>query len=608
MSLITIIWSMSAAACLTLALLHFFVWCRQREAWANLLFALLAVATAMFAACELWMMQAETPEQFGTALRWAHAPAWLLVVSLAGFVHIYLNAGRRWLVWSICGLRTLSLLLNFLLGQNLNYLKITSLRHIPFLGESISVVEGVRNPWQIVGQTSLMLLLIFIADATLTVWRRGERRRALVVGGSAIFFVIVGIGESVLALSGVISWPVVGTIPFLGMVAAMGYELSHDILRAAQLGRDLRESEHRMAMAADAANLGIWIRDLTRNEIWASEKWRGLFGFTPSERLEFEHILQRLHSDDREGFQQVLAKALEGGGTYDTEFRLILQHGETSWISSHGCVEVDATGQPVRVRGVSLDITTRKQAELEVQKQRNEMAHLSRVTMLGELSGSMAHELNQPLTAILFNAQAAQRFLAHDTANLDEVRAILVDIVDQDNRASEIIRRLRLLLKKGVVQQLPLDVNDLVREVLKMAHSDILNHGVAAHTALAHALPTVNGDRVQLQQVLLNLVINACDAMNGNAPADRQLVLRTELSDGKDVLLSVSDSGEGIASERLERVFEPFFTTKIQGLGLGLSVCRTIIAAHCGKLWAANNPKRGTTFHFTLPVSTEAKP
>ena len=248
------------------------------------------------------------------------------------------------------------------------------------------------------------------------------------------------------------------------------------------------------------------------------------------------------------------------------------------------------------------DISERKQAELEAQQQRSELAHLSRVTMLGELSGSMAHELNQPLTAILSNAQAALRFLAHDDVDLDEVRDILADIVDQDNRAGEIIRRLRVLLKKGEVQQRPLDVNDLVREVLKLLSSDLANQNVSASTNLALALPTVTGDRVQLQQVLLNLLINACDAMSG-VDSDRQIVVSTEMADGAGVRFSVSDRGAGISAERLEHVFDPFFTTKTHGLGLGLSVCRTIITAHGGKLWAANNPERGATFCFTLPVS-----
>jgi two-component system, LuxR family, sensor kinase FixL len=226
--------------------------------------------------------------------------------------------------------------------------------------------------------------------------------------------------------------------------------------------------------------------------------------------------------------------------------------------------------------------------------------------MLGELSGSMAHELNQPLTAILSNAQAAQRFLAQDKVDLNEVTEILADIVDQDHRAGEVIRRLRLLLKEGEVHQQPLNVNEVLQEGLRLIRNDLVNRGVVLTPRFAPSLPPAIGDRVQLQQVLVNLVMNACDAMTDNAPANRRVVVSTELSNGQGVLCSVSDLGPGIPSESLEQVFSFFFTTKSHGLGVGLAVCRSIIVAHGGRLWASNNPEGGATFHFTLPVTVEA--
>ncbi len=608
MSWITVIWSMSASACLTLAGIHLLIWLKQRRAWGSLLFSLSAAATSLIAACELWMMRSETTAQFGTALRWLHLPVWVMILTLVGFVRLYLRAGRAWLAWTICTLRTVSLALDFILTPNLDYREITTLRQVHLFGDSISVARGVSNPWMLIGQTSLLFLAAFVVDATITLWRRGDRRQALTLGSSMSFFVTLGTGQSVLLFWDVVHMPTTLSLFFMGIVFAMGYELSREALRAGQLDSDLIESEQRMAMAAEATNLGIWSRDLASNEIWATDKWRELFGFTQSERLELDGLLQRLHPEDREAVRHAPAQALERGGRYEAEYRVLLPDGRSRWIASRAALERASGGKPVRMRGVSLDITERKLAEVEAQQQRLELAHLSRVTMLGELSGSMAHELNQPLTAILSNAQAAQRFLAHDPVDLDEVREILVDIVEQDNRAGEIIRRLRLFLKKGEVQQQPLDINEVVEEVLKLIRSDLVNQGVATHTALAPALPTVNGDRVQLQQVLLNLVMNACDAVNGNAPAERRVIVRTESSGGEGVRVSVSDLGAGIASSHLEQVFEPFFTTKVHGLGLGLSVCRTIITAHGGKLWAANNPDRGASFHFTLPVSRGAGP
>jgi two-component system, LuxR family, sensor kinase FixL len=253
---------------------------------------------------------------------------------------------------------------------------------------------------------------------------------------------------------------------------------------------------------------------------------------------------------------------------------------------------------------VVFDLTDRKQAETDFARQRNELAHLSRVTVLGELSGSLAHELNQPLTAILSNAQAAQRFLAHEHPDLEEVKASLQDIVDEDKRAGEVISGLRTLFKKGEVQLQPLDVNELVTDVLKFLNSDLVNHMVSARTALGDELPRVQGDRVQLQQVLINLILNACDAMAHVETPERQLSVRTEPVNGDGIRISVSDRGCGIPSDRMESIFEPFVTTKSQGMGLGLAVCRTIVAAHGGRLWGTNNEDRGASFHVALPPNS----
>jgi C4-dicarboxylate-specific signal transduction histidine kinase len=225
------------------------------------------------------------------------------------------------------------------------------------------------------------------------------------------------------------------------------------------------------------------------------------------------------------------------------------------------------------------------------------------VTTLGELSGSIAHELSLPLSAILSNAQAAQRILANGNEELAEVREILDEIVSEDKHAGEIIDRLRLWLQKGEVKQHSLCINKVVHDVLKLVRIDLINQKVVADTRLAGNLPTVTGDPVQLQQVLLNLVANACDAMADCDRPERRLLIRTGIENGSSaVIVSVTDQGSSIPGEKVEQVFEPFFTTKAKGMGLGLSVCRTIIAAHRGKLWATNNADRGATFQFTLPV------
>jgi C4-dicarboxylate-specific signal transduction histidine kinase len=293
---------------------------------------------------------------------------------------------------------------------------------------------------------------------------------------------------------------------------------------------------------------------------------------------------------------------MAGNGDYESEYRIKMPDGQLRWFYSRGRIEFSEDNQPLRMLGVTIDITRRTQAELAVQQQRNELTHLSRVTTLGELSGSLAHELNQPLTAILSNAQAAQHFLARDKVDLIEIQDILKDIIAEGRRAGDIIHRIRLLLKKCEVEQLPVDVNSIVLDVLKMVSSDLVNHNITVQVDLDQKLPAVIGDRVQLQQVLLNLIMNASEAMTHTKANNRQLFVYTELTGVDSAQVSVGDRGPGIPPENLASVFEPFFTTKLPGMGLGLSICRTIISAHGGQLWASNNTGSGAIFHFTLPI------
>jgi two-component system, LuxR family, sensor kinase FixL len=614
MSWITIVWSMNAAACLTLAAIYLVVWCKQRQVLAHLVFSITAVAAAAIAGFELAMMHAGTVGQYEALIRWIHVPVWVLTVAFVAFVRLYLHAGRPWLAWSICGLRTMVLILNFILTPNLNFRRITSLRHFSWWGsEMISVPFGVANPWGFLSLVSLLLLLIFFVDATITVWRRGDRKRALVLGGSMIFGAILA-WHVPLVIWGIIDVPFFLCFAYSGIVAAMGYELSYDLLHAAQLARqlqasetELRETQERMELAANAAELGMWMWDIVRDEVWITDKGRALLGFAPLEKIDFNRFRNRLHLEDRESVLQAVEKSLRTGAEYESEYRAVLPDGQVRWIAGRGQVEFNGDGQPVRMRGVAVDITKRKQAEEQTAHQRNEIAHLSRVTTLGELSGSIAHELSLPLSAILSNAQAAQRVLAHGGADLAEVREILNDIVSEDKRAGEVIQRLRQWLKKGEVQQHSLRINEVVEDVLKLIHDDLINQHVTIDVELGRNLPLVTGDPVQLPQVLLNLVVNACDAMTNCDAPERRLLIRTgtETRNGNGncaVLVSVTDRGGSIPEEKMEQIFEPFFTTKAKGMGLGLSVCHTIIAAHRGKLWATNNADCGATFHFSLPI------
>ena len=255
---------------------------------------------------------------------------------------------------------------------------------------------------------------------------------------------------------------------------------------------------------------------------------------------------------------------------------------------------------------VMRDVTDRHLAEVELSTQRAELAHLSRVALLGELSAAFAHELNQPLAAIMANARAGQRLMGREPPDLREVSSILEDIVADDRRAGEVISRLQALLRRGELQLQPLDLNDLVREVVELIHSELIRREVLVHTRLSPELPRVPADRVQVQQVLMNLLVNACDAMGEQPREERIVTIITSETLGTEVKLSVTDQGPGLPIGQEEQVFEPFFTSKRHGLGLGLAICRTIVTAHGGALWGVNNPDRGATFHLVLRARHEA--
>src|SRR5438094_3425021 len=307
MSWITIVWSMNAGACFVLAGVCFVVWCKQRESWPHLLFSCSAVAAGVIALIELTMLHANTVGQYTALLRWIHVPVWVLTLSFVAFVRLYLRAGRPWLAWSICSLRTLVLIVNFVVTPNINFRRITSLRHFSWWGgDMISMPVGVANPWGLLSSVSLLLVLVFFVDATITVWRRGDRRRAFVVGVSMIFGAILA-WHVPLVIWGIIDVPFFLCFAYSGIVAAIAYELSHDLLHAAQLALrlqesevDLRETQERMELAASAAELGMWMWDIARNEIWLTDKGRSLFGFASSENLDFDRFRSAVHPKDRE--------------------------------------------------------------------------------------------------------------------------------------------------------------------------------------------------------------------------------------------------------------------------------------------------------------------
>src|SRR5499426_1833062 len=367
---------------------------------------------------------------------------------------------------------------------------------------------------------------------------------------------------------------------------------------SAQDFRDLVDTLDAIVLDADAETFQI---------VFVNRRAEAILGYSRQEwYADPSFWVNRVHPDDREWASKLCREATADGRDHVLQYRMLTADGRVLWV--HDMVRILAARADGRrlLRSVMVDITERKQAELEAQQQRQLLTHLTRVATLGELSGALAHELSQPLTSILSNAQAAQRFLTREPVDLTEVGDILKDIVDDDRRAGAIIGRWRTLLRKGETVLQPLDLNEVTNEVLRLAHGELVAHRVTVTARLAPGLPAVLGDRVGLQQVLLNLIVNACDAMKLNEPARRHLTVVTGSDGDGAVQVAIADLGGGIPADRIERVFEPFFTTTEDGLGLGLAICRSIVAAHGGRLWVTNHADHGATFCFALSAVPHA--
>ena len=842
MSWVTVIWSMIAGVSLALAVLHLLVWQRDRSAGLNLAFSLWSIAISVSAICELAMMHARSTAQYSAIVLWTRIPYAVLIFSFVWFVRQYLQTGRKWLVWLIYAVAVLELVVNFSVGSR-NYFNGTdTLQRNVLWGEIVAVPSGMVIPWAWTAWAITALIFLFIVDAAVTAWRRQRSRRSLTIG---VAFLSGNIGSGIFALattSNGLSAPLSVALPSILIFLVIAFELSAHMLRTAQLAEALEENQQRMKLAAAAANLGLWEWDVVRDKIYTTEAIRERFGIGESAELNFQSYLQVLHPEDRERTEQAVIKVLESGSELEAEYRVIAGDGTTRWISARGRVQRAADGKPVLLRGISTDITARKEAteQLEFIKQsidaspdsafwidvegrivyvndaactnlgysrdellrmrvfavaphltperwgaiwkmlreskkysgesvhrrkdgsefpveitsnyvvfsgqeyangfarditerkqveeelresmeryramvegfdgliyicsadyrieymnqrmiertgrnavgelcyrvlhekdsvcewcvnervfkgetvhwevqspkdqrwyyvvntpirhgdgtiskqamiqditerkkaesdagqlRQELAYLNRVMTMSELSSSLAHEINQPLGAILNYANAAYRFLSQNEPDLSKAREALQGIIRDDRRAADVILRIRGVLKKQEPQYQSVQINTVIREVLVFLRGEAIP-AASIETVLAPELPAVRGDKIQLQQVLLNLLLNASDAMKGTSPDLRKIIVRTEGNAEKGVTVSVRDYGPGIDESERNKLFEPFYTTKPGGMGMGLAISARIIHDHGGTIRAENNADGGATFCFTVPAAAES--
>jgi PAS domain S-box-containing protein len=368
-----------------------------------------------------------------------------------------------------------------------------------------------------------------------------------------------------------------------------------------------RIQETYLAEAQQLSHTGSFGWSVSSGEIFWSEEGFRIFGFDSKARPSIGLVLARVHPDDLALVQRVIDRAASDRKDFDVEHRLRLPDGAVR--------HVRVVARPIRSElgnvdfvGAVMDVTSIRLAEFELQNTRTELAHVMRVTSLGELTASIAHEVNQPLGAVVANAEACLGWLDRESPDLNEAHAAIERIVRDGHRAGEVIRRVRALIKKADTPMVPLDVNEIVREAMNIVEHELRRYRVSPRMELLRDLPVVLGDKIQLQQVLLNLMINGIEAMQPITDRQRELIVRSGQDEAQHVRVTVMDCGIGLPTESAHKMFDAFVTTKTSGMGMGLSICRSIIQAHGGRIWASPNEPHGTALNFTLPQHRSEAP
>lgn len=400
-------------------------------------------------------------------------------------------------------------------------------------------------------------------------------------------------------------WFLVRAVPFRdqqGQIAKW-YGALTDIEDRKRADEALDRSHRQYEALVNSIDGIVWEADAENFQFnFVSEQAEKILGYPVKQWLDEPSFwANHLHPDDREQAVRLCVEATRRKEDHQFEYRMIAADGRAVWVRDIVSVHTTGAGK-ARLRGILFDITERKRAENALQHAQGELAHVTRVMTMGELTASIAHEVNQPLAAVITNGNASLRWLANQPPNFEEVRECLKRIIRDGNRASAVITRIRALVKKSTTAQAQLDLNEAIREVLALTQAEALRHQVLVWTELAEDLPAVRGDRVQLQQVILNLVLNGIEAMKAVTERPRELWIRSRSADAGQVLIAIQDTGSGLEAQNLEHLFEAFYTTKAEGMGMGLSISRTIIEAHGGRLWPTANGRYGATFHFTLPT------
>lgn len=583
-----------------LGLLHCLLWFRNRSL-KYLLSTTMAISAGFCALLELGMLRSSEISNYQLLLQFQNLVVFILLMCIVWLVDIQLGTTRRWLAYLITAMWSMGLVINFLTPGSLVFESITELKQqTVFWGEQFTVASGVENPWVWLVNIATLLILVYVVDAAIRAWREGDKQSAIVIGGGVVVFLLFGLIHSILVDSGILDSPYMVSFAYLAMVMAMSYDLVSDAVRVPQLMLEAQANEKRWSDLLENVQLAVVGFDARGHINYSNPFFRQITGYSGQD-LHQRAITTLMPPEEAEEAKQRIQRAAEAGPRPHAKWPVVCKSGEQRQFVWSSVRQQNSDGSYAGIITIGSDITEQLKAQKALQQSQHELERLTRASVLGELASALAHELNQPLAAILSNSQAALRFMDNDQFNVEELKEILEDIVRDDKRASDVIRSLRAMLTKSEISSERFSIKNAINEVTTILQSELDAQQVTLGIDIECDIPEITARRIEIQQVLMNLLLNAEQVLKDLPPEQRIVTVSARKQDDM-VSISVTDNGPGIPAEKLPKVFDAFFTTKSESMGMGLAICQRIVEAHGGKIFAENSPQGGAVFTFTLPV------
>ncbi len=600
--LLVVMWSMLTAVCVLLSLVQGMVWLHDRSQLTYALSAIMAAGAAAVAALELIAMRTSDVDVYQTLLFWLNIAIVTILIPMVWFVHIRLRTGMRWLAILITAIWGGGLLVNIFLPGNLTFSEISAItKNKTLWGEPYSLPVGTENqPYKSIVDFASLLILVYVSHATIAAFRKGARKRAIVVGGSILAFIIIGGIHTPLVDAGLVKTPYMISFAFGAISFALCLDLVDSALVASRSQREIETRELRWRNLLENINLAVVGIDSGNKINFMNPFALKLTGYE-MDQLTGQPVSSLVPESLRHDLESRLAQASPGEKFTRLQYPTRSATGAIRLINWSAVELRDSQGASDGMLAIGDDVTQSIGLEEKLRSTQREMERLTHAIILGELASAIAHELNQPLAAILSNAQAARRLMSADPPDTEEVKAIVEDIILDDKRAASVIDRMRALFTGGENEKEQFDVNEAILEVISLLSSEFDAGTVRVSTELARDVGNITAGKVEIQQVIMNLLINAKRALGELEIGERRVKIISERR-GDEVSILVEDNGPGIPADKIDKIFDPFFTTKKDGIGVGLGISKRIAETHGGSLAVQRTSQDGACFLFSLPA------